>query len=277
MTKILTSIALALSALLAASCGHGGVDLPPADTNAAPAPATGPAAPPAKKAETVSIKWGANWKLKVRPAFSGQALPQGTGTVSVEAWDGGPSSVSYEFPKATFGAVPQRVNAESRGAVRLEPASGHITVPQAARAASVFVPPAFWQNGDATAPGPLLWLSPGVVGDLKTTKTATLTTSPLPNGLMMAGTPAPNPGPAKLSFVKPGMYVMEVNGQSVRLPALQLEDDRGCRYTVLDSPENPLVVSFRFGSDAVVAGKKLTNAPGSGYDVVAMDAVEAQK
>jgi hypothetical protein len=85
----------------------------------------------------------------------------------------------------------------------------------------------------------------------------------------MDGRPASGPDTLTLSVVGTPNVLLLVNGKSVRFPAINLEDDRGGSYTLLNAPDNPLVVRLRFGRDAVVAGKRLTAASGGGYDVTA--------
>ena len=111
-----------------------------------------------------------------------------------------------------------------------------------------------------------------MVQQLTEKREATIEIKPLPNGLRMRTEPAKNPSELELTLVDSGQVALLVDGKPVRFPAFKLMDDRGSTYTLLNSPTNPLVVSFRFGSDAVVEGKRLLTGAQSGYDVVSFDA-----
>jgi hypothetical protein len=270
-------IALVIFALAAQACGGGGVDLPPAANDAQPpANSTPPAAtaPPRdanQPPERLNLVWGPGWTLRIRPIFSGVPLRGSEGTVIVEAWEDGPAAVRYAFPEARFAAVTREVAQASTGLLRPAPAEGLITVPAARARERVLTPPAFWQGGEATAPGPLLWLPSEALTELRHRRPISVRLAPLPNGLRMRGTAAPDPGPVELKVVNSDFAILPVNGKPIRLPALRLTDGQGGTYVVLDAVENPLVLQFRFSPDAVVAGRKLTTAAGGGYDVIAMD------
>jgi hypothetical protein len=237
-----------------------------------------PAAAPAASAQPgtaadpqqVRLVWGSGWKLTVRPVFSGAELAKADGTITVETWENGPATVRYEFPAASSGAVRPEVAALSDGLLRRSAVTGTITVKPDVAHSSTFTPPALWPGGDAAAPGPLLWLAPEVTAALKTNKEATLRFGSLPNGLKMKTTAAEGGGDRRLTIEGHGEIVLTVNGKPTRFPAVRLRDDEGGTYTLIDSPQNPLVVRFRFGEKPVVDGKQLVTGSSSGYDVVAL-------
>ena len=271
MHRVPTLLMVWLLAHAAGACG-GGVDLPPAPENAPPAAKTSaPARSTNSQAETVPLVWGAGWTLRIRPTFTGVPLKESVGTVTIQEWENRPVSVRYEFPKALFSGVEPEIAEASTGVLRPKPVAGDITVAPDRANDPVFTPPAFWQGGNAASPGPLLWLPPSTFLELRDKKAAAPKLAPLPNGLRMKGSPAPDPGPAQLSVVGTDFAIVSVNGRAIRLPVLQLRDDRGATYAVLDSEQNPLVLQFRFSSNTVVAGRRLLTASGSGYDVVALE------
>jgi hypothetical protein len=262
---------LLLLAAFSAACGGGStVDLPPAPANV-PAPAGAPASPTPSEPERVYLQWGPGWTVRVRPFFSGQPLNDGIGTVVVDAWTNGPAKVTYDFPKVDFLRTDKQVSAMSKGALRHEPASGTITIDDRSRTAPVFTPPALWPGGQSASPGPLLWLPPAVLADLKAKKTAKLDLEPLPQGLLMETEPSKLSGPATLSYTGADLLGLMVNGQRMWLPVIKATDDRKCEYIILDSPEGPLVMRFKLGDDAEVAGRRLKTGVNSGYDVMSLD------
>lgn len=217
--------------------------------------------------------WGDGWRVSVRPVFSGSPVQNATGTVTVDEWAGGPGRVRYEFPKMVLGSIRREVTSRSTGLFRSEPAAGTIVVPIAVRSRAIFTPPALWPGGDAHAPGPLLWLPLGALTALRERSEAEVELAPLPNGLRMETAPGPS-GPVTLRLAGEGEAVLRVGGKPTRFPIVRLTDDQGSTYTVLNSSQNPLVVRFRFGPNASVAGRRLVTGAQSGYDVVALDGPE---
>jgi hypothetical protein len=272
MHSITAPLILLLAFLGAAACDRAGVDAPPPATNAPlPPPPSAPARAPDPPADRISLAWGSGWTLRVRPVFSGVPLKGGEGTVTVDWWAEGPASVSYAFPQMNFFAAKASIADASTGVLRPQAVSGQITVPAERARDRIFTPPAFWQGGEASAPGPLLWVPREVLSELRGKKTVSLKLAPLPNGLRMQGSPAPDPGPARLSVLESDFAILRVNGRTTRLPVLRLSDDQGATYVLLNALENPLIIQFRFSSNTVVNGKKLTTASGAGYDVVALE------
>jgi len=277
MTRTRPAILLLLAAL-SASCGGGGtVDLPPAPANVAPQPVPPGSATASAKPDRVYLQWGPGWSIRVRPFFSGQPLNGGIGTLTVDAWQGGPAKVSYSFPAVEFLRNNKTVADESRGALRHEPAAGTVTIDDRARSSRVFTPPAFWPGGASSSPGPLLWLPPGVLEELKTAEKATLELEPLPQGLQMATEPSRTPGPATLTLTGTDLLGLMVNGQRMWLPVVKATDDRGSQYVILDAPDGALVMSFRMGESAEVGGKRLKTGVNSGYDVMSLDRREGEE
>jgi hypothetical protein len=208
--------------------------------------------------------------MSIRPVFSGQSLASGTGTVTIDEWQDGPRAVSYSFPKVTLDTARQFLD-DAVGLVRPNPVAGRVTIDaELLKESRAFTPPAFWQDGESKAPGPLLWVSRAVVDELRATKRSTIRLVPLENGLRMTGNPAAGPDTLTLSVVATPTVALQVNGKLVSFHAIKLEDDHGGSYTLLDAPDNPLIVRHRFSSDTVVAKKKLTAAANGGYDVVAL-------
>jgi len=261
-TTICSLVFLAIHAFVVA-CSGG--DLPPADTNQIPRQPSTP-----DPGMTV-VSWGANWEITVRPVFSGMALSRGIGTVTVAEWQDGPLAIDYSFPEATLDTVPQRIRDAGVGLVRPKPVSGHATVSSdVTRASRDFTPPAFWPGGDAEASGPLLWISRTVLEELQSTRKSTIHFAPLPKGLAMTGDRVKNVETVTLTVRATKNVALQVNGKPIRVPALVLDDDMGGSYTLLNTADNPLVIEFRFGKDTVVEGRKLTAAPGGGYEVVGL-------
>jgi hypothetical protein len=260
-----TSRGVLVAIVVVTSLSCGGTSLPPANTNTT-------APPPSKPgAGTTVVSWGASWEVRVRPTFSGQALASGIGTVTVDEWEDGPRAIRYAFPETSLATVTKEARAAGTGLLRATPVEGRATVtPESLQSSRAFTPPAFWQGGDATAPGPLLWVSRAVLDDLRRTHKTTIRLIPLDGGLRMEGGHSKESDSLTLSVVSTPTIPVSINGKLVGFPAFKLEDDRGGTYTIINSPDNPLVVHHRFGSTTIVGGKKLVAAAGGGYDVVGL-------
>jgi hypothetical protein len=268
-TKRRVPLALAF-AVLSLSCGKSAGDAPPAQPQPA-ANAPKPQPPQQQQQQkAISLVWGSGWSMRVRPVFSGEEVEKGDGTITVESWADGPTTVGYDLPSFTSQSAKPAVVASAAGVIRTTPAKGTITVKPDALHCAVFTPPVFWLGGETSAPGPLLWLPSDVTDSLRSNSSATMTLEPLASGLRMKTEPADSKGPVTLTVTGKGEVVIAINGVPTRLPAYKLVDDQGSTYTLLDSPENPLVLRFRFGPKPVVDGKKLVMAPASGYDVVSL-------
>lgn len=265
-----TLMALITCALLTGGCSHDALRAGPAQPSSQPETPPAPALDQQQKSQQVAFRWGSGWTVQVRPVFSGSTLPDSLCTITVETWENGPSKVRYEFPPFTTGSPQREVLAASDGLLRKSPTTGTITVDGAVSHAAVFTPPNLWPGGNASAPGPLIWLPPEVTASLKTSRQATLALSALPHGLTMKTAPANGPAQVTLKVASRGEAILLINGAKTRMPVVKLEDDLGSTYTVLDSSQNPLVLRFRMGPKAVVDGKRLLTGAGSGYDVVAL-------
>jgi hypothetical protein len=254
--------ALASVALLAASCSTTAPQPAPPPTNQSPPQtATNQAAPQNPQDKTATFVWGSGWRIKVVPVFSGNALDSGTGTITVTEWAGGPRKIAYEFPPATSEAARPEVRRAASPVLHDAAITGSITISPDDAMQPVFSPPLYWSGGAAVAHGPLLWFSPDVMASLKTRKTATVTVAGLDGkGRQVTLTPSGT-----------GEVVLAVNGQRTRFSAMRIRDDQGSLYTLVDAPQNPLVIRFRFGAAPVVGGKTVQMALQSGYDVVAID------
>jgi hypothetical protein len=274
MRTPIRSVLLAAAATLAAvGCGTSAPQ-PPAPQPANAPPPSAPAAPPNAAApqqpNQVSLVWGSGWTVTVRPVFSGTAIPEGDGTITVTTWNKAPVDIAYTLPAFTAHSARPDIVAASEGVLRREPAKGTISVKPDAAAAGVFTPPVFWPGGAAVSPGPLLWFPSSVTDALKRSSPATIRIAPLPNGMKMKTESGEGPADQPLTLQGKGEVVLQIDGQPTRFPAYKLQDAEGDTFTLLDSPDNPLVVRFRFGSAPVVDGKKLVMAAQSGYDVVSM-------
>lgn len=255
------ALALAAVAFLATSCSTTTPPpAPPPPNQPQPQAATNQAAQNPDD-QTTTFVWGSGWRIKVVPVFSGNALDSGTGTITVTEWVGGPRKIAYEFPAVTSEAVRPEVRAAAGAVLRATPVSGSITVSPDAATGATFTPPLFWSGGAATGSGPLIWLAPSVVAALKTQKSATVKVGGL-NGQGQTVTLTPE---------GTGEAVLAVNGKKTRFAAVRLRDDQGSIYTLLDAPQNPLIIRFRFGTAPTVNGKSERTAIQSGYDVVAID------
>lgn len=240
-----------------------------ATSNTEPAPAP-QSAPPVKQDDKVPYVWGSGWTLKVAPVFSGSTSRDAAGTIRVVEWGNGPEKLDYEFPTFTPRLPRANIASASEGLLRARPVKGTISIAQGTVRAAVFTPPSLWPGGSAGSPGPLIWLSPEVTAALRANKTSTIRITPLPNGLKMTTSATDKPAERTLTVTGKGEVTLFVNGVQTRFPAYRLKDDLGGLYTLLDSPQNPLVVRFRFGSPAVVGDKSLLTGPQSGYDVIEM-------
>jgi len=196
------------------------------------------------------------------PVFSGGPLKDGAGTLTMGFWDKGPRSVSYEFPAVTSTAVRPEVAKAAGDVLRAVAAKGQIKISESAARAGVFTPPLFWKGGEASAQGPLIWFSPDLVATLRDKHTATMQIASL------AGGP---PQTVMLTVQGTGEVVLSVNGRPTRFSAVRIRDDKGSLYTLLDAPQNPLIVRFRFGAAPSIDGKTIAFAAQSGYDIVALE------
>ena len=77
--------------------------------------------------------------------------------------------------------------------------------------------------------------------------------------------------PTKLKLTSADLLGILVNGQRLWLPVVKATDDKESEYVILDSPDGALVMRFKFGPRAEVAGKRLKTAANSGYDVMSLD------
>jgi hypothetical protein len=221
--------------------------------------------------EQKRLTWGSGWSLLVQPVYSGNTVRAGMGRIVVEEWAVGPGRLRYEFPAFTLSAVRAETLAQSEGLVRPKPATGTVSVSVLARKQPVFTPTPLWPGGEAEAPGAMLWLPLETMRSLRDRGEARLEVAPLAKGLTMRTVPAPGEAAVTLMRKASGEAILEVDGKPVRFPVVKLEDNRGATYTVIDSPQNPLVIRFRFGEPAVAGGRRIVYGAQSGYDVVGLE------
>jgi hypothetical protein len=243
---LLLSICLLVSST---SFACGGSD---DDSTSNPPPPVRAAAPkeasPAASADEIALKSGL--MLVIKPTLRGLQSKEGY-TLELESWQLGPARVEFSGPLR---------------------ASGRATVSDQARdSGRGFIAPFFWGTGpDKVASGPLIWLSSASFREIQTGGQTTIVPTSLPGSTVAGGT-----GTQPIGLRKSGTetHTMTMLGRSVSVPVLVAEDDSGTRYSILDTPANPLVVAVRYGPKSTVGGSALPDGltAGSGYDVVSVE------
>jgi len=219
-------------------------------------------APSGKSTEsTFALETGLELKLEFTFLW---LKTQNTGWVRVTSFeqrDGAPQKMSVQWTFPQLEKVPDTKDPRSeqsdpwektpRAEVHKRMVTGTIDVSQDGLMQTPGMkPPVLWNKTETESDIPLIWLSQKTFKELRTQKEANWRLDLLSNPLLQVSEKiremqTGENSVTRLTGDKKDFYHLKINGEEVRLPVLLAHDTGGNTYTILDNPQNPLILSMR--------------------------------